>query len=621
MNRILPLLTTLGIDPTPWQGIAMTEIRRLSGLFRCGSTSLLTAFALMTFVAGCGEDPVPPPTESAASRNADLILINARVYTLDWDEPGADGTAASNAPRDSAGWYPDAQAVAIRDGEVLFVGSNADAMQFEGDATRVINLPGATVLPGLVDSHTHVFGLGALLDQVNLVGVETEEEAVELIVERAKSVPTGEWIVGRGWDEGAWANRYPDKSLLTARVPDHPVFMDSLHGFAGWGNQMALDEAGITAEAPVPVGGEMRLNADGEPSGLFLNQAVQMLSSAVPEPSADILAKQVLLGLERMAADGYTAVHDAGLDAQQMAVLEALEAAGRLPIRVYAMLSLRDEDLVRKWIAMGPDSDSDSMLVTRTVKAYYDGALGSRGARLLYDYADKPGHRGVSGDDYGFNEALNAEAMKAGFQIAIHAIGDAGNREALDILEAVIEKDPSIASNRHRIEHAQVLSPDDIPRLGELGIIASMEPPHAMEDKAWAEQRLGPERIRGAYAWRTLREAGTRLTFNSDNPGSDHSIFYGLHSAITRQDKDGEPEGGWYPEQKLSVEEALRAYTSWSAWASFREKEAGVIEPGRWADLTVMDIDPFTLAEQRPARILDGQVIMTIVNGEIVYER
>ena len=580
---------------------------------------LLKTLLVLCLAAGCSQDPAP--VEAPVSREASLILINARVYTLDWEEPAPDGTASPGAPRDSAGWYPDAQAVAIRDDEILFVGSGTDAMQFEGDSTRIVDLAGATIIPGLVDSHTHVFGLGALLDQVNLVGIETEEQAVELIVERAKSVPKGEWIVGRGWDEGAWANRYPDKELLTAKVPDHPVFMDSLHGFAGWGNQMALDEAGITAESPVPVGGEMRLGEDGEPTGLFLNQAVQMLGSAVPEPSPETLAKHVLLGLNRMATDGYTAVHEAGLDARQMRVLEELETEGKLPIRVYAMLSLRDEDLIRQWIAKGPDADNDGMLVTRTVKAYYDGALGSRGARLLYDYEDKPGHRGVSGDEYGFNETLNAEAMKAGFQIAIHAIGDAGNREALDILEAVFQEHPSTAANRHRIEHAQVLSPEDIPRLGELGIIASMEPPHAMEDKTWAEQRLGSERILGAYAWRSLREAGARLTFNSDNPGSDHSIFYGLHSAITRQDKEGEPEGGWFPEQSVTAEEAVRAYTSWSAYASFQENEAGVIEPGRRADLTVMDIDPFSVAGQRPGRLLDGQIVMTIVDGNIVYAR
>ena len=579
--------------------------------------TLLAAIVLLVMVAGCAEGQPEAEKPSGAS----LILTNARVYTLDWDEPALDGTASSNAPRDGGGWHPDAEAIVIQDGDILFVGSGKDAMAYQGAATRLIDLHGATVIPGLVDSHTHVFGLGALLDQVNLVDVATEEDAVALVVERAKSVAKGEWIIGRGWDEGAWANRYPDKALLTSAVPDHPVFMDSLHSFAGWGNQKALDAAHITADTDVPVGGEMRLGDDGQPTGLFLNNAVDLLRKAIPAPSRETLTNQFLLGLKQMAADGYTAVHDAGLGALEMSILEELEARNELPIRVYAMLSLRDEDLIRKWIEKGPDSDTDSMLVTRTVKAYYDGALGSRGARLLYDYADKPGHRGISGDGYGFNEELNAKAMKAGFQIAIHAIGDAGNREAIDILEAVFKEDPATAGNRHRIEHAQVMSPDDIPRLGQLGIIASMEPPHAMEDKTWAEDRLGSERILSAYAWRSLRESGARLTFNSDNPGSDHDIFYGLHSAITRQDKNQEPEGGWYAEQRVSADEAVRAYSTWSAFASFREDSTGVIAAGRWADLTVMDIDPFVLAEATPGRILTGQIIMTIVNGKIVYER
>ncbi|MDH5621541.1 MAG: amidohydrolase [Gammaproteobacteria bacterium] len=578
---------------------------------------LLAAIVLVAVVASCGEGQPEAGKLAAAS----LVLTNARVYTLRWDEPALDGTASAGAPRDEGGWYPDAEAIAIQGGDILFVGSNEDALAYRGAATQLIDLRGATVIPGLVDSHTHVFGLGALLDQVNLVDVATEEEAIALVVERAKSVPKGEWIIGRGWDEGAWANRYPDKALLTSAVPDHPVFMDSLHSFAGWGNQRALDAAGITAATEVPVGGEMRLGDDGQPNGLFLNNAVDLMRNAIPLPARETLTNQFLLGLKQMAADGYTAVHDAGLGTLEMSILEELEARNELPIRVYAMLSLRDEDLIRKWIEKGPDGDADSMLVTRTVKAYYDGALGSRGARLLYDYEDKPGHRGISGDGYGFNQELNAEAMKAGFQIAIHAIGDAGNREAIDILEAVFKDDPATARNRHRIEHAQVMSPDDIPRLGQLGIIASMEPPHAMEDKTWAEDRLGPERIRGAYAWRSLRESGARMTFNSDNPGSDHTIFYGLHSAITRQDKNHEPEGGWYAEQRVSAEEAVRAYTTWSAYASFREDRTGVIEAGRWADLTVMDVDPFVLADAAPGRILDGRIIMTIVNGAVVYER
>mgnify|MGYP001818316430 CR=1 FL=1 len=579
--------------------------------------NVLSLAALIIFSAGCAPDPAPPSEADAA----DLILTNARVYTLDWGEPGPDGTLAPDAPRSDSGWHPDAEAVATKDGEIVFVGDTADALKFRGETTRIIDLAGATVIPGLVDSHAHVFELGAKLDAVDLTDVATEEEAVALVAERAKSVPAGEWILGAGWDEGAWANRFPDKVLLSEAVPDHPVFLDSLHGFAAWANQAALDAGGITADSDVPVGGEMRLGGDGKPNGLFLNRATTMLDAIVPPPAQDTLIKQLLIGLEQMAADGYVAVHNAGLDSRAMSILEQLEEEDRLPIRVYAMLSLRDADLIRKWIEKGPDTDNDSMLVTRAVKAYYDGALGSRGARLLYDYEDQPGHRGISGDGYGFDQALNAEAMKAGFQIAIHAIGDAGNREALDILEGVFREDPSTGNNRHRIEHAQVMHPDDIPRLGQLGIIASMEPPHAMEDKAWAESRLGPERILGAYAWRSLRESGADITFNADNPGSDHSIFYGLHSAITRQDKNMQPEGGWYPEQRLSSDESVRAYTSWSAYASFREDATGIIDVGRWADLTIMDIDPFILADESPSDILKGRILMTIVNGNVVYER
>jgi len=581
----------------------------------------LSHLALLATVCGAFAACTQNADESAGAHGADLILSNARVYTLGWRDPREDGRLAAGAPHDEGGWHPDAQAVVIRGGEIAYVGTTREALAFRGDATRVVDLAGATVIPGLVDSHTHVFELGAALQRVNLIGVETEAEAIARVVERARSVPAGEWILGHGWDEGAWANHYPDKAALSQAVPEHPVFLASLHGFAGWANQRALDVAGITAATAVPSGGEIRRGADGEPNGLFLNRAVPVIAAAVPPPSPEALAEQLLAGLGKMARDGYVTVHEAGLDTRQMQVLEELEAGGRLPIRVYAMISLRDEDLMRAWIAQGPDRDDDSMLVTRTVKAYYDGALGSRGARLLYDYADKPGHRGVSGGNYGFNEDLMEQAMAAGFQVAIHAIGDAGNRESLDILERIIDKYPQAAAQRHRIEHAQVLHPDDMPRFAELGVIASMEPPHAMEDKSWAEERLGPERIRGAYAWRSLREAGAALTFNADNPGSDHDIFYGLHSAITRQDKNLEPEGGWYPEQALTVDETLRAYTLWSAYAGFREDDTGKLEQGRWADVTVMDIDPFVLTEVSPDDLLNGRILMTIVNGDVVYER
>ena len=560
-------------------------------------------------------------TAKAASGGADLILTDARVYTLRWGEPALYGKPAPDAPTTEGTWHPDAAAVAIRGGKIVYVGSDKGALALRGKRTKVIDLNGATVIPGLVDSHTHFIELGAKLESVDLTDVATEAQAVAKVAERAKSVPKGEWIFGAGWDEGAWANRYPDKQQLSAAVPDHPVVLRSLHGFAIWTNQAALDAGKITKASPVPVGGEMRLGPDGEPNGLFLNRAAVMVEAAVPPVPQAVVARHALKGLTQMASDGYVSVHEAGVGAQAMAALQQLENEQRLPIRVYALLSLRDPPLMRQWIAKGPDRDSDSMLVTRAVKAYYDGALGSRGARLLDDYADKPGHRGISGSGYGFDRDLAKAAMKAGFQLGIHAIGDAGNREVLDFLEAEFKADPTTAQGRHRIEHAQVISPQDQPRFARLGVIASMEPPHAVEDKGWAEDRLGPQRILGAYAWRSLRTGGARLTFNADNPGSDHSIFYGLHAAITRQDKQRQPPGGWYPEQRLTIEEAIRAYTSWSAHAAFREDQTGIIAKGRWADLTVMDIDPFALAATAPEKILAGRIRATIVSGKLVYQQ
>jgi predicted amidohydrolase YtcJ len=578
---------------------------------------LLVSQVVVTLLSACASHSA----SRTQGKGADLILTDAKVYSLRWGEPAGDGTPAPDAPWVDGNWRPDAEAVAIRDGRIVFVGSAQEVLAWRGAQTRIVDLDGATVLPGLVDSHTHFLELGAKLEAVDLTDVATEEEAVARVAERARSTPKGEWIFGAGWDEGSWANRYPDKQRLSAAVPDHPVILRSLHGFAIWVNQAALDAGGITSASPVPVGGEMRLDADGRPNGLFLNRAAEMIDAIVPPLSKEVASRHALKGLGQMAADGYVTVHEAGANAQAMDVLQSLEDQGRLPIRVYPMLSLRDAPLMRRWIARGPDRDADSMLVTRSVKAYYDGALGSRGARLLDDYADRPGHRGISGAGYGFDAALGAEAMKAGFQIGVHAIGDAGNREVLDLFEANFETVPGSKANRHRIEHAQVIAPADMPRFARLGVIASMEPPHAVEDKTWAEERLGPERIHGAYAWRTLRRDGARLTFNADNPGSDHSIFYGLHAAITRRDKQSQPEGGWYPDQRLTIEETVRAYTSWSAYAAFRENETGIIAKGRWADLTVMDIDPFALAGTTPERILAGRIVLTVVNGRIVYAR
>lgn len=558
---------------------------------------------------------------SCSGGAADLLLTNARVYTLTWTEPTESGAPALDAPYSaSEGWRPDAEAVAIRNGLILFTGTAAEAEAYLGRGTEVLDLAGATVLPGLVDSHTHVPELGASLARVDLVGVETEAEAVALITERAQQIPAGTWIVGAGWDEGAWADRYPDMGLLSEEVPNHPVYMRSLHSFAGWGNKMAFEQAGITAETETPVGGEIQKDARGRPTGLLLNRAVPLLEDAVPDPTPKQLQEQILAGLTQMVRSGFVAVHEAGVSSQVMVAFETLEAEDKLPIRVYAMLSGRDTTLLAQWESQGPDSDTESMLRTRSVKAFYDGALGSRGARLLEDYSDTPGHRGLGGAAYGFDATWMRRMMTAGFQISIHAIGDGGNRESLSFIEAVYADVPDARQNRNRIEHAQVLHPDDLTRFANLDLTASMEPAHAVEDMVWAEDRLGPERIRGAYSWRNLRRAGASLVFNSDLPGSDWNVFYGMHAAMTRRNKERKPPNGWYTEQALTAEETVRAYSKWASFVSFTESQSGMIEAGRWADLTVMSIDPFMLESRDPGRILDGEIVATIVQGKIVYQ-
>jgi len=571
------------------------------------TTGLLLLFAAS---AGCGHDPEP---------GADLVLVNGSVYTLAWGESSLDGAIAADAPHDAAGWHPDAEAVAVTDGRIVFVGTTTEAQPHIGGTTRVIDVGGAVIVPGLVDSHAHIQELGREKVQVNLVGVQTEEEAIDRVVEHAADVAPGEWIIGWGWDEGAWANRYPTQSRLSERFSDNPVVLRSLHGFAVWANGLALAEAGIDRDTPDPEGGRILRDDAGNPTGVLIDRATTLLTAAIPETTDQQMKEFVLAGLETVARDGYVAVHQAGADTQIMRAFEELEAEDRLPVRVYAMISLRDEPLCRRWIERGPKIDG-SMLTVRSVKAYYDAALGSRGARLLEDYSDRPGHRGVSGADYGFDQELAAEMMRAGFQIGIHAIGDAGNRETLAFLESVIRSNPETRALRHRIEHAQVVHPDDFGRFAPAGLIAAMQPPHCVEDKTWAEDRLGPDRVKGAYAWRTLRRAGVPLTFSADLSGSDHDIFYGLHAAITRRDKDRQPPGGWYPDEAMTAEEALRGYTNWSAYAAGWEDWAGVLQPGMWADITVMDVDPLAVGETEPGRLLDGRILATVVAGGVVFE-
>ncbi|TQV76759.1 amidohydrolase [Aliikangiella marina] len=581
------------------------------------------AFLLSVLIVACSQEVEQSTSDSSQQvEPIDLILTNGSVYSFNWRAPDGDGNPATDAPYQS-GWQPDAQAIAIDDGLIVAVGTNQVIRQMATAQTQIVDLEGATVLPGFHDSHVHIAELGQILSRINLIDVKTPQEAIDQLLKATKAIDLGpnEWVIGQGWDEGAWANAYPTKALLDKHFPNNPVLLKSLHGFAVWVNSAALGIAQIDHNTQPPIGGEIVKDLTGEPTGILLNRATTLIQNKVPDASNTEFQSWVKKGMQQMLKDGFVAVHQAGAETKHISAFQALNQAQELPLRTYAMLSARDESLAKEWITKGPLIDPSGWLDIRSVKAYYDGALGSRGARLLEDYSDRPGHRGVSGEGYGFDESLVEALMRRGFQVGIHAIGDAGNRETLDFLQKVMTDFPETRNLRHRIEHAQVLHPDDLSRLANLKLIASMEPQHAVEDKTWAESRVGSERIKGAYAWRKLKQAGTQMTLNSDLPGSDHSLFYGLHSAVTRQDKQSQPAGGWYPQENLTIEEAVRGFTIDAAFSAFHENDTGVIAKGKWADLTIVDIDVMQVAEKQPHALLTGQVLMTVLDGKIVYRK
>ena len=585
--------------------------------------SFRSLFALASLLAfSCLNSGCQNSTEPA-----DLVLTGGSVYSMSWDEPGPDGKPAPNAPFQMGTgevvgrWVPDAEALAIRNGIIVAVGSAEEIERLIGKDTRVVQLGGATVLPGLVESHGHLHELGEKNAEVDLTGVATESDIANRLTASLEE-PAGTWILGRGWDEAEWANSLPTKSFLNELFPNNPVVLRGMRGFGTLGNDAALAAAGLSSATPDPVGGTLVRDASGEFTGVLLNNATDLLNDAIPERTIDQKMAVLDYGIDRMLESWYVSTHHACVRTDYLPAYQKMASDGALRIRVDAMLSVGVVGApdVNHWTSQGPTVYPREMLQIRSVKAYYDGSLGSRGARMVEDYSDQPGHRGLAGEDYGFNEEDVAAYMKAGFQVGIHAIGDAGNREVLDFYERTFAADPASQANRHRIEHAQVVHPEDFSRFHDLGLIASMEPGHAVEDSPWAEDRVGSERIKGAYAWRSMRQNGVPLLFNSDFTGTDWSFFYGLYSAITRKNVDGTPEGGWYPEQRVTPEEAIRAYTVWPAFASQREDLTGTIEVGKWADITVVDIDPLNVGLIQPDSLLRGKVLMTIISGNVEYE-
>jgi predicted amidohydrolase YtcJ len=475
---------------------------------------------------------------------------------------------------------------------------------------RVVDYGDATILPGLTDAHGHLYGLGLSLDTVPLYAASVDE-VVTRVKERAARAAPGEWILGRGWDQNRWPGKqFPTSAVLDAAVPDHPVWLRRVDGHAGWANGAAMRAAGVTAATKDPEGGRIIRDANGNPTGVFVDAAQSLIDRAVPPPSFELRKRQVLAAAQTIAKNGLTEMHDAGADGETIRAVRELVDEKRFPIRIYIMVG-DDAALLNTWFAQGKLIDYGGRMTVRAVKLYADGALGSRGAALLAPYSDDAGNVGllVSKPEHLLDVAKRAKT--AGFQVNTHAIGDRGVRNVLDAYEGA----GVTSADRWRIEHFQVLAPPDFARTARDGIIASMQPTHATSDMPWAESRLGPERIKGAYAWRTVLNDGIPLALGSDFPVEDVNPFFGIYSAVTRQDQNGNPPGGWYPEQRLTLAEAVRGFTIGAAYAAFEEGSRGTIEPGKLADFTVVEGDFYSMAP-----IFKAKVRATIVDGRVVYQ-
>ena len=482
-------------------------------------------------------------------------------------------------------------------------------------ASRRVDGEGATLLPGLIDAHGHIPGLGHALSAVDLVGSASEAEAAQRTQEFATEFPDEKWVMGRGWNQVLWSlQEFPGRASLDAISAERPIALSRVDGHALWVNGVTLALAGIDDSTPNPDGGSIVRDSKGAATGVLIDNAMDLVFAIVPEASAEQIQAYEMRAMNYLASLGMTSAHDAGITAEELAAYQKLQNAKKMPIRVYPMLHVLDpaNDVFLK---RGIIIDPEHMLDIRSVKISSDGALGSRGAALFEDYSDKPGHKGLL---LLSDEQLDhhiSRAMAAGYQVNTHAIGDLANAKVLDYYERLIGKYNSGAL-RHRIEHSQILRVQDIPRFEASGIIASIQPTHATSDKNMAGDRLGKKRLAGAYVWKSLRDSGAAMAGGSDFPVEPPNPFYGLHAAVTRQSRDNQPLGGWMPEQKLSREESLSLFTEDAAYSAHQEKYIGRLLPGYYADFILVRDDYFKVAEED---IWKNKVLATFVAGEQVY--
>ncbi|MBV8666287.1 MAG: amidohydrolase [Burkholderiaceae bacterium] len=483
-------------------------------------------------------------------------------------------------------------------------------------AAQVIDGHGKTLLPGLIDAHGHVFSLGFDTMAIDLVGSRNVKQAQDIVRAYAKANPKRVWLLGAGWNQEIWKlGRFPTAAELDAAIPNRPAVLERVDGHAVWLNSKALQAAGITKDTKDPSGGRIERDANGDPSGVLIDNAMNLVYKVVPEPSETERRAALKVALAHMNSVGLTSVGDAGCSAAEIAIYRQFADQDLLSVRIYAMIADTGSDF-QALSGNGPlIGYHDDRLSVRAVKLFADGALGSRGAAMLAPYSDQADQRGLLFMPETVMQGKIETALKAGYQVNIHAIGDAANHEVLDAFEAAY-RNVGGREQRNRIEHAQVIALSDIPRLKQLDLVASMQPTHATSDMNMAENRIGKERLKGAYAWRTLLSQGTRIAGGSDFPVESDNPFYGLYSAVTRTDHAGQPVGGWHPEQAMTLHEAFRAFTMDAAYAQHQENSIGSLEAGKWADFILIDRDLFGIA---PADIWKIKVEQTWVAGKRVH--
>jgi predicted amidohydrolase YtcJ len=526
---------------------------------------------------------------------ADTVLHNINGYT-----------STDNGIRSFSALHFDEAGRIIATGDEELLSGHPATTRIDGD--------GKTLLPGLTDAHAHVLGLGLLKTSLDLIGSVSVDDAVARIGAYASANAGARWILGRGWNQVIWpVQAFPTAAHIDAIVSDRPVWLRRVDGHAGWANSLALELAGIDDDTPDPIGGKIIRDDNGHATGVLVDMAMSMVGNLVPEIDRNETENAVKAAINTLLAEGITGVHDAGIDLVNAEVYLSMADNNQLGMRIYAMIGGAGDvlDAIGEPIrAYGNDR-----LEIASVKLYSDGALGSRGAAMIDPYSDDAENRGLP---FFTQRELDEKVIKAnemGFQVGIHAIGDLGNRLALNSFEKSQGGKPSPL--RNRVEHAQIIAIDDIPRFAELGVVASMQATHATSDKNMAEDRIGPDRMQGGYAWRRLLDSGAILANGSDFPVELSNPFHGLYAAVTRQGRDGEPDGGWYADQALSRAEALHSFTLAAAYAANQETRLGSLESGKWADFIIIDRDYF---EVPSAEIDDIKVLQTWVGGELVFD-